>query len=139
MMTYPHINVWAVLVSALAFWGLGSLWYSPLLFSKRWQKEIGMSTEAMKNSNLPLIFGLSFVAMLFMVWALNFVINSHKPEMISVGMGLHMGVFTGFFFCMMIMGVNYLYQRRSLVLWLIDGLYVIFGMGIAGMILGAWR
>jgi hypothetical protein len=37
------------------------------------------------------------------------------------------------------MGVNYLYQRRSIVLWLIDGIYVVAGLGIAGMILGSWR
>ena len=138
-MNYPYINAWAVLVSALAFWGLGAIWYSPVLFSKRWQKEVGMTPDAMKNANLPLIFGLSFVIMVFMVWALNFVINSHKTEQVNLSMGLCMGLFTGFFFGMLTMGINYLYQRRSIVLWLIDGLYVVIGLGIAGMILGAWR
>lgn len=138
-MNYPYINVWAVLVSALAFWGLGAIWYSPVLFSKRWQKEIGMTTDAMKNSNLALIFGLSFVIMLLMVWALNFVINSHKTEEVNLSMGLCLGLFTGFFFAMLTMGINYLYQRRSIVLWLIDGIYAVIGLGIAGMILGAWR
>ena len=50
-----------------------------------------------------------------------------------------MGLFTGFFFSMLTMGINYLYQRRSFVLWLIDGFYIILGLGIAGMILGGWR
>jgi hypothetical protein len=40
---------------------------------------------------------------------------------------------------MLTMGINYLYQRRSIVLWLIDGIYVVLGLSIAGMILGAWR
>jgi hypothetical protein len=139
MMTYPHINVLAVLVSAVAFWALGSLWYSPVLFSKIWQKEIGMTPENIKKSNLALIFGLSFIIMLLMVWALNFVINSHQPEHVSLLTGLAMGVFTGFFFSMLTMGVNYLYQRRSFILWLIDGFYMILGLGIAGMILAVWR
>ena len=138
-MTYPYINVWAVLVAALAFWGLGSLWYSPVLFSKRWQKEVGMTPEKIKKSNMALIFGLSFIMMLLMVWALNFVINSHKPEHVSVWTGLYLGVFTGFFFSMLTMGINYLYQRRSIILWLIDGCYMILGLGIAGMILAEWR
>ncbi len=86
-----------------------------------------------------MVFGLSFLLMLFMVWALNFVINSHKPADVSLLMGLHYGAFTGFFFSMLTMGINYLYQRRSLVLWLIDGIYVLLGLSIAGMILGAWR
>jgi magnesium-transporting ATPase (P-type) len=138
-MAYPYINIWAVLVSALAFWALGALWYSPLLFSKRWQKEVGFKEEDITKTNMALVFGLSFIVMLFMVWALNFVINSHKPEDVSLLGGLHYGAFTGFFFSMLAMGINYLYQRRSIVLWLIDGLYMVLGLGIAGMILGSWR
>ena len=138
-MTYPYINVWAVLVSTVAFWALGALWYSPLLFSKRWQKEVGFKEEEIKKTNMVMVFGLSFLIMLLMVWALNFVINSHKAEEVSLWKGLHYGVFTGFFFSMLTMGINYLYQRRSLVLWLIDGFYILLGLGIAGMILGAWR
>ena len=138
-MAYPHINVLAVLVATLAFWALGALWYSPVLFGKRWQKEVGLQQEVIKKTNVALVFGTSFVLMLFMVWALNFVINSHKPEDVSLLRGLHYGAFTGLFFCMLTMGINYLYQRRSILLWLIDGFYMILGLGIAGMILGGWR
>jgi hypothetical protein len=138
-MEYPFINIWAVLVSAVTFWALGALWYSPVLFGKRWQKEIGMTEEELRKANMAVIFGTSFLIMLFMVWALNFVINSHKAEDVSLMSGLWYGVFTGIFFSMMTMGINYLYQRRSFVLWLIDGIYVVLGLGIAGMILGAWR
>jgi len=138
-MSYPYINIWAVLVSALAFWALGALWYSPVLFSKRWQKEVGFKEEDVTGASMAKVFGGSFVLMILMVWALNFVINSHKPENVSLLMGLHYGAFTGFFFSMLTMGFNYLYQRRSVVLWLIDGIYVVLGLSIAGMILGAWR
>lgn len=138
-MTYPYINVWAVLVSTVAFWALGALWYSPLLFSKRWQKEVGFKEEEIKKTNMVMVFGLSFLVMLLMVWALNFVINSHKPENVNLQTGLIYGIFIGFFFSMLTMGINYLYQRRSIVLWFIDGFYMILGLGIAGMILGAWR
>ena len=138
-MTYPYINVWAVLVSTVAFWALGALWYSPLLFSKRWQKEVGFKEEEIKKTNMVMVFGLSFLVMLLMVWALNFVINSHKPENVNLQTGLIYGIFIGFFFSMLTMGINYLYQRRSIVLWFIDGIYMILGLGIAGMILGAWR
>jgi len=138
-MNYPYINIWAVLLSTLAFWILGALWYSPLLFSKRWQKEVGFKEEEISKSNMAKVFGLSFLLMLLMVWALNFVINSHKAEEVSLFQGLHYGAFTGFFFSMLTMGINYLYQRRSLALWLIDGFYVILGLSIAGMILGAMR
>ena len=138
-MAYPFINVWAVLIGTLALWVLGALWYSPVLFGKIWQKEVGFKEEEISKGNMFMVFGLSFLAMLFMVWALNFVVNSHKPENVSMLIGLYYGAFTGFFFSMMTMGVNYLYQRRSVTLWLIDGSYMVIGLGIAGMILGGWR
>jgi len=138
-MAYPFINVWAVLAGTLALWVLGALWYSPVLFGKIWQKEVEFKEEKVTKGNMTMVFGLSFLLMIFMVWALNFVINSHKPEDVSMLKGLHYGAFTGFFFSMMTMGINYLYQRRSVTLWLIDGFYMVIGLGIAGMILGGWR
>ena len=138
-MIYPFINVWAVLAGTIALWVLGALWYSPVLFGKIWQKKVGFKEEEINKVNMFMVFGLSFLVMLFMVWALNFVINSHKPEDVSLLIGLHYGAFTGFFFSMMTMGVNYLYQRKSVTLWLIDGFYMVIGLGIAGMILGGWR
>jgi hypothetical protein len=138
-MSYPYINIWAVLVAALAFWALGAVWYSPLLFSKRWQKEVGFKEENVTKPNMALVFGGSFILMLFMVWALNFVMHFHHDENVGPTHGLLFGAFVGLFFSMLTMGINYLYQRRSIVLWLIDGFYMILGLGIAGLIVGSWR
>lgn len=138
-MTYPYLNVWALLVASFAFWAIGAMWYSPFLFGRRWQQEVGLKEEDIKNTNMSVVFGLSFLMMIFMTWALNFMINSHKAENVNLVLGLMYGVFAGFFFSMLTMGINYLYQRRSIVLWLIDGAYMIIGLGVAGMILGAWR
>jgi len=49
------------LVSTVAFWALGALWYSPLLFSKRWQKEVGFKEEEITKTNMVMVFGLSFL------------------------------------------------------------------------------
>ena len=35
-MPYLHVNVFAVLLAAAAAFGLGALWYSPILFAKQW-------------------------------------------------------------------------------------------------------
>lgn len=41
----PTINLLAVLVSALLFFMLGALWYSPVMFAKPWIKGMGWSDE----------------------------------------------------------------------------------------------
>jgi hypothetical protein len=138
-MACPLINIWAVIVSAVAFWALGALWYSPVLFGKRWQKEVGLSNEKLKNTNMVVVFGVSFLLMFVMVFGLNLTINVHKPEEITWLSGLYMGLFIGLIFSMTTMGINYLYQRRSFVLWLIDGIYITLGLTIAGIILAVWK
>jgi hypothetical protein len=40
-----YINMWAVLVSAIAATAIGSLWYSPLAFGKSWMKMNGIDAE----------------------------------------------------------------------------------------------
>lgn len=138
-MEYPDYNWWAMIVATVAFWVLGALWYSPVLFGKRWQKELGFTDEYLKSGSMVVTFGLSFVLMLFMVWGLGFALLVHKPEDVTWLSGLWLGVFIGIIFSMFTMGINYLYQRRSFVLWLIDGFYIVFGLAIAGIIIGAWR
>lgn len=138
-MACPVINWWAVIVAAVAFWALGALWYSPVIFGKRWQKELGFKEDDLKDANMALTFGLSFVLMFIMAFGMSFLLGVHKPETITWMNGMYLGIFTGVFFALTTIGINYLYQRRSIVLWLIDGFYMIIGLGIAGIILGIWR
>lgn len=138
-MACPLINIWAVIVSTVAFWALGALWYSPVLFGKRWQKEVGLTDEKLKNTNMVVVFGVSFLLMFVMVFGMNLMLNVHKPEDITWLSGLYLGLFIGIVFSMTTMGINYLYQRRSFVLWLIDGIYITMGLTIAGIILAVWK
>ncbi|MCH7763617.1 MAG: DUF1761 domain-containing protein [Candidatus Marinimicrobia bacterium] len=45
----PSINYIAVLVSAVIFFIIGGLWYSPMLFAKPWMNAIGFSDEQLKK------------------------------------------------------------------------------------------
>jgi hypothetical protein len=44
----PHVNFLAVLVSGVAIFILGALWYSPVLFAKTWSRLMGMTAEKIK-------------------------------------------------------------------------------------------
>ncbi len=137
-MDLSAINIWSVLVAALASFGLGSLWYSPLMFGKTWQKEVGLSDEDIKGANMGLIFGSSFLFMLIMVLGLAFTFTAHGAEDLNWRGGLLHALFFGVAFIATSMGVNYLYQRKSIKLWLIDAGYQVFYLSIAGAIIGAW-
>lgn len=46
------INLWAVLGAAILSGGLGALWYSPVLFGKRWMAEMGYTPEIMASMKM---------------------------------------------------------------------------------------
>ena len=133
-----EVNYLAVLVGGLAAWAVGSLWYSPVLFGKIWQKELGFTDEYIKQGNMPLIFGSSFLLMLIMVFGLVPMIDAHGDDMVWHH-GMFHGLMAALFFVVTSMGINYLYQRKSLKLFFIDAGYQVLILVIGGLVLGLWR
>ena len=131
------MNWLAILVAGIAAWALGALWYSPVLFGKAWQKESGLTEENIKNANMPLIFGTSAVMMIIMSAGLAMFFEG--DDTMNAMKGLHMGLLTGLVFVATSTAINYLYQRKSFKLWLIDAAYQVLLLALAGAILGAWR
>ena len=129
-------NYWSILVAGLAAWGLGAIWYSPIGFGKAWQKEAGMSDEDVQGGNMPLIFGTSFVLMCVMMFGMvPALLMAH--DNISVAHGAFHGALFGAFFAATAIGINCLYQRKSIKLWLIDGVYQILLLAVGGAVLAA--
>ena len=137
-MDYASINMWAVLVGALAAFAIGSLWYGPL-FGKAWQKAVGLTDEEIRSANMFRIFGLSFVLMVVMAFGMAWVFQRFGMESIDWLKGLQYGLYAGVFFIATSMGVNLLYQRKSFSLWLIDSGYQVILLGLIGLVLGAWH
>ena len=138
-MDYSSINFLAVLVSALVAFGLGALWYSPLLFGKTWQGELGFTDEYLQEGNMAKIFGSSFALMLVMALGMALFLQAHNMGDIGWMEGLQHGLYVGVLFVGTSMGINMLYQRKTFRLWLIDAVYQIGFLGIMGAILGAWQ
>lgn len=130
-----EVNYLSILVAGVAAWALGALWYGPL-FGKMWQHEVGMTDDDLKGANMPLIFGTSFVLMCIMMFGMvPALLMAH--DNISVSHGAFHGALFGVFFALTSMGINYLYQRRSIKLWLIDGLYQVALLAMGGAVLAA--
>ncbi|WP_062069178.1 DUF1761 domain-containing protein [Demequina sediminicola] len=59
-----------VVLGFVATFVIGSLWYSPPLFFRQWQRAVGFTDEDMKGANMPLAFGQMVVGNLLGVIAL---------------------------------------------------------------------
>lgn len=130
------INYLAVVLGAVAFFAVGALWYS-VLFGKAWQAEVGMGSaeieaaRAKGPSHMVTIMGLTFVLELVVSWMLGHQIARTDPSpqvimMFAVGFGA--------FLMTPAIGINYLYQNRSLKLFLIDAGHFIAGTAAMGAV-----
>ena len=138
-MELSNINFLALIVAALASFGLGAVWYSPLLFSKAWQKAVGLSDETLQKANMAVVFGSSFVLIFLMDFGLAVILQGHATRDISALSGMLYGLLIGLFFIATSYGINMIYQRKSFTLWAIDSAYQVLYLGMTGAILGAWR
>lgn len=138
-MDLSGFNIWEIIVAALAGFVVGALWYSPLLFGKSWQQQVGLSDDDLKQANMPLIFGLGFVLNVIVAFALSFFVEIFMMLGSNAWLG---GLFAGVLalvFVATTFGVNYLFARRSLRLYLIDIGYMVLTFFVMGVIIGAWH
>lgn len=125
-----NVNVFAVVMASIAFFVIGAVWYGAL-FSKPWQRETGV-IEAPKGIQVAKIMGLTFAFEMLVVLMLEHTVartgaSDRATMMIAVGFGL--SIMTP------AIGINYLHQRKSLTLFLIDAGHFVVGMAAAGAVL----
>lgn len=128
-------NIVAVLVSALLAFVIGGLWYSPILFAKAWIREAGLTEEQTRKAKLARVFGLSAIANLVMAFNLAAFIGAKA----TLGFGLLAGLAAGLGWVSMSLGVIYLFEQRSLKLWLINSGYQVLAYTVMGGVLAAWK
>jgi Protein of unknown function (DUF1761) len=131
-----EMNWIALIGAAVAGFVVGGLWYGPL-FGKVWQRESGLSDEAIKDANMPLIFGTVFVLNLFAAFILGHVLATYGRPGLDVSAMVGFGIGLGFVATSI--GVNYLFARKSLKLFWIDAGYWTVIYTAMGAIFGALR
>ena len=128
----PEVNWIAVALCAVSSLVLDGLWYSPVLFASPWQAAAGLSDEAAKSGNMGVILGGAFVlsliaaAVFAMFLGPNFGVGPAAAAGFSAGLCLVAGSY----------GITYLFERRPLKLWLINGGYHTLQFTLFGLIIG---
>ncbi|MBY0566845.1 MAG: DUF1761 domain-containing protein [Hyphomonadaceae bacterium] len=128
-----EINWLAVFAAAVSSFVLGGVWYSAL-FAKAWQSAAGVTDEQIKNANMGLIFGGSFVLALISSASFAVFLGSELDAMT----GALYGFTAGLCWVTASLGMNYLFERKSLRLFLINGGYHTLQFTLIGAILGAF-
>lgn len=135
-MDLSTLNLWAVLVAALASFAIGSIWYSPMLFANKWQKTVGLTMDDLQNANMGKLMGLSFFYSLIMAFCLGMFLNDPS---IGTSMGAFYGFLTGFGWIFFVIATSAMYEQRPFSYVLISGGHWVVTFTIMGAILGAWK
>ncbi len=122
------VNMLAVLLGAAAFFVVGIIWYG-MLFGTIWQREAGLTPEQLAAGNMPLIYGLCFAFELLIALMLGHNIARADPAphvimMMAVGFGVTIMTPA--------LGINYLFLRKSGILFAIDAGHFLVGMAAMG-------
>ncbi len=126
------INILAVTAAAFSVFVLGGLWYSPMLLGKKWQALAGLSDEDLQAANPAVKFGLAF--MLAFVAAYIFAVFLGPEPALSFASGA--GFAAGLGWVATSFGINYLFENKSMGLFLINGGYHTAQFTLIGAILG---
>lgn len=125
------------IIGAIAAFALGSCWYT-FIFGKAWQTETGMSDEDAQK-DMARTHGLAFLMMVIMSYALNIIIGYHEPADQTFVHGAFHGALAAGMFAIPATAINYLYQRKSLKLYLIDAMYIVLFMALSGGVMAALK
>lgn len=129
-------NYGAIVVSAVAYWMLGALWYG-VLFGQRWMALEGMTMEQAKRVNPVFPYVITLVLNLLIAFVLAQLCLWRNAN--TAGRGAAVGALLWIGIVGPIVFTTYMFEMRSNELFAINEFYPLVGLCLMGVILGAWK
>lgn len=128
------VNWLAVVVAAALTFGVGGLWYSPLLFGPAWQKLCGLKDEELMTGVGKAYGGAAICALIGSV-NLAFFLGAES----TAAFGFAAGAATGIGWIATGLATTFLFERRPMKLIAIDAGYHAVAYTLMGGLIGAWH
>ena len=129
-------NYLAVVVSAVAYWLLGGVWFG-FLFSKPWMALEHITEEQARGMSPIAPYVISFALNLLIAFVLAQICSWRNAN--TAGRGSAVGVLLWIGFVGPITFTTYMFEMRSTELFAINAIYSLAGLSLMGAILGAWK
>jgi hypothetical protein len=134
-MPSADINWWAVVVATAVTMAVGALWYSPVLFGKRWAGLVNRRLKDMQQTAGPgyVVAALgAFLQAVVLAHLVDYALADTAWEGVVVGFWAWAG------FVATASAINYVFAGRPRTLWAIDSGYFLVSLLASGAILAAW-
>jgi hypothetical protein len=127
-----------VLVAALVNFLLGGLWYSPMLFAKKWMALLNITEEDIKKrGSAGKAYASAIIGALVMAYVLAHIVGYANAT--TVGAGAQSGFWCWLGFVATTGIANTMFESRPLGLYFINTGYYLVSLIIMGVILAVWR
>ena len=136
------VNWLATLVSAVAYFGLGAIWYARPIFGKRWMDAAGIKMSEdpeARNQPSPMMFAANFIAYLAAATAMGMLAAALRSSTAMEGLVLGLVVGGGFSVSLTLVSAVYEPKPKPASWFLITGAYNLIGLMIVGVIVSVWR
>lgn len=134
MLSLSGLNWLAIIVAAIAFFGLAAIWYQPKVMGTKWMEGAGI--EPPTDGPKPIFFVVTFVAYLVMATVLAMIARAAGAS--TFGEGLVLGLLTGFAFVALQAMVNAIYEGRGRWIVRANGGIGIIGHTVMAVIVTTW-
>lgn len=132
---FANVNFLAVVAATVLAFVVGGLWYSPVMFLKAWLAGAGLTEADTQKGHPGKIYGGAFALTFVAATLLAVLIGDHK----SLLAGVHWGLIISIGWVATSLGTNYLFERRSLKLWLVNAGYNVVTFVLMGAVIGMWK
>ena len=130
----PKVNFLAVIISAVAMWIIGMIWYMAL--SGMWMEYSGITEEmiqSMSGASMAFSYAGSFIAYILMFYVMSHFL--HYTNAKSAGDGVQTAFWLWLGYIATSMFVMNAYSMKPIGLYFIDAFYWLIGMIVGGIIL----
>ncbi len=133
---FDDVNWLAVIVATLAYFALGSVWYTDALFGKQWRAATGQEMGESGRPE-PAALVVNFIGWFVVALALALIAHGIGAETFVDGLVLGLVASIGFVGTNRV--VTSMYEGRNAALMRINAPYTILGYVIMGVILAMWK
>ena len=134
------INFWAILVASVVAFGIGALWYSPILFGKEWMNLAKISDRDVdegEGRGMWKLYIAQLVITIVLFAVLGFFVSATASR--TAGDGAFLGFIAWLGFSLTAAVGDMLWMKKPMKLLLISEICTLVTWIVGGAIIGAWR
>lgn len=134
-----QLNWLAVVVGALVYFGLGALWYSPMVFGRAWQRSIGWDESRTPPQQSAMTYVVPVVAYLVMAIAVGLLAAATGTDELVEGIVLGLVLGIGLSLAHTFVDASFDPNKPEPWTWFaINGTYHALGLVIVAVIIAIW-